>query len=398
MLNLFCHFLISIFRLTVWTFWVVGLGFTTSSVSATDCNSSPVFAFSHALYLEQYEKARAWLPVIERTRSPETAQFMQQVLIFKRAYDERNATAQQAALDEIDFLIASMSRQPLPKNDSSNQLTSANIMIHAARMQLAVGHVLRATALAKEGKRLLDKVLERNPHNTDALLANGLYYYYAGSEGETLGWLLDLLSLEGDTERGRDMLEMAVERSPDHAFEAARSLVSDVAWNRQDTCRYLPLLEEQESPAILSITHRQQLIAIRLFCGREQYALDQLTRLDKLLARSGTVLSKEQEDWLFEARLHAMAAQGDVEQLNIILAGLSTQVQPRYWQVQFALAKALDSSGAHEPAVNLYQKVLASAADDVYKKLARAYVQLPYQKPRSFDFESVGGMQFACGG
>lgn len=398
MLNLFCHFLISIFRLTIWTFWAVGLGFTTSSVSATDCNSSPVFAFSRALYLEQYEKARAWLPVIERTRSPETAQFMQQVLIFKQAYDERNTIAQQAALDEIESLIGSMSRQPLPKNDSSNQLTSANIMIHAARMQLAVGHVLRATAMAKEGKRLLDEVLKQNPRNADALLANGLYYYYAGSEDEALGWLLDLLSLDGDMERGRNMIELAVERSPDHAFEAARSLVSDVAWNRQDTCRYLPLFEEQESPVTLSIAHRQQLIAIRLFCGQARNALNQLARLDELIARTGAALSKKQEGWLFEAQIHAMAALGDVEQLNIILAELSTQVQPRDWQVQFALARALDSSGAREPALNLYQKVLASAADSVYKKLARAYMQLPYQKPRLFDFESAGGMQFACGG
>jgi len=97
-------------------------------------------------------------------------------------------------LNEIDKVITSLSAN----SAGGNQLYLANIMIHTARLQLAVGNVLRAAGLAKQGKQLLDESLEQNSHNADALLADGLYHYYTGSENEALGWIMRWWSVQGD--------------------------------------------------------------------------------------------------------------------------------------------------------------------------------------------------------
>jgi len=200
------------------------------------------------------------------------AQFLQQVLVFKQAYETGNHAEQQLALNEIDKVITSLSAN----SAGGNQLYLANIMIHTARLQLAVGNVLRAAGLAKQGKQLLDESLEQNSHNADALLADGLYHYYTGSENEALGWIMRWWSLQGDKARGRQMIEKSVERSADHAFEAARSLLSDVAWNRQDTCRYLPLFDALDPLETQSITALQEQLALLLFCGQAERAPEKI--------------------------------------------------------------------------------------------------------------------------
>ncbi len=250
MLNSYCPFYSSVLRRLL---WVIFLGTYSVPVLAINCNTSPVFAFSRALYLEQYDAALQLLPRIKRERNPEIAQFLQQVLVFKRAYEQDMPEQQRAALVEIESLIASLSNMSPENSEGHHSLTLANIMIHTARLQLAVGNVLRAARLAKQGKHLLDKALEQTPDAVDALLSNGLYFYYTGSENETLGWIMRWWSLEGDRARGRELMERAVEESAGQAFEAARSLVSDVAWNRQDTCRYRPLLNMPDVPLTLSI-------------------------------------------------------------------------------------------------------------------------------------------------
>ncbi len=390
MLNLYSLFFRRLNRLL----WILSLSAMALPVLASSCNTSPVFAFSRALYLEQYDTALELLAGIRRERSPEMAQFLQQVLVFKQAYETGNHAQQQLALNEIDKVITSLSGN----NRGEKQLDLANIMIHTARLQLAVGHVLRAARLAKQGKQLLDKSLKKNSHNADALLANGLYHYYAGSENEALGWIMRLWSVQGDKARGREMIENSVERSADHAFEAARSLLSDVAWNRQDTCRYLSLFSALAPLETRSIMVLQEQVALLLFCGQAERSLEEIIAHEELSERTASGISSSHIDWIFEARLHALAALGDVEQLNEVLLSIRpAENLIRYRQAQFALAKGLDTRGAHENAESLYDDVASSNIGLRYRVLAQAYLQQPYQTPRPFKPKPGDRLQFACG-
>jgi len=101
---------------------------------------------------------------------------------------------------------------------------------------------------------------------------------------------------------------------------------------------------------------------------------------------------------VFEARLHALAALGDVERLNESLLLINPAKNlTRYRQTQFALAKGLDTRGAHENAEKLYHDVVASTISSRYKTLAQAYLQRPYQTPRPFKQKPGNQLQFACG-
>jgi tetratricopeptide (TPR) repeat protein len=395
MLNSYCPFYSSLLRRLL---WVVVLGAYTAPVFAINCNTSPVFAFSRALYLEQYDAALQLLPRIKRERNPEIAQFLQQVLTFKRAYEQDMPEQQRVALEEIESLIVSLSNMPAESSEEYHSLTLANIMIHTARLQLAVGNVLRAARLAKQGKRLLDEALEQTPDAADALLSNGLYFYYSGSENETLGWIMRWLSLQGDRARGRELMEGAVEESADQAFEALRSLVSDVAWNRQDTCRYRPLFNMLDAPLTQSINAAKEQIALALFCGQLDLAFKQVVLLKNWSAHANNALSSADSDWLHEGYLYALAASGDSNRLEKMLIRLdSGEDQRRYWQMQFSLAKALDTQGAHSEAESYYRSVMASSPDQLYQTLASAYLKKPYQKPSLFKQRPVNRLLFACG-
>jgi len=368
-------------------------------VFAGNCNNSPVFAFSRALYLDDYVIAQDLLPRIGRERSAEMAQFLQQVLVFKRAYEQENLTQQHTALQRIDSLIDSLSSKPVGQRRYDERLMLANIMIHSARLQLTVGDLLRAANLAKQGRQLLDEMSEQVADDTDALLSNGLYAYYTGSENEALGWMMRWWSLRGDKAQGRAMMEKAVEESVDYAFEAARSLVVDVAWNRSDSCRYRRLFDDiNEVPQPLNDAVKTQ-IGLALFCGDPQFALRHIDRLNSEAVQAGEPLSQAHSSWLFAAQVYALAAQGNDRRLQSMLLAFDPKKNvQRYWQTQFSLAKAFDTLGLHDKAAGVYQAVMASDVAQPYRDLARSYRQLPYRKPSLYQSAPGEDLQFACGG
>jgi len=375
-------------------FFLVSLVLLASPVFAATCNSNPVFSFSRSLYLDQYPAAREWLKQIEHERSPEIARFLGEVLKFKRAYENSDTAEQQVALDAVDDLI-STSRRRL-RDSTRGTLSLANMTIHAARMELAAEHVVRAARLARQGKRLLDRVAEQDPGNVDALLANGLYQYYTGADNPTLGRLMRWWSLQGDKVYGRELIERAVGRSPGHAFEAARSLMSDVAWNRQQTCRYLPLFEHLGQLQAGAINAMQEKIAAQLFCGRIQEAGVGIAGLEDLSAQAGQPVTAGQNDWIYAARVYSLAAQGDVDELRALLDSLKPVDGSRYHQTLFSLARALDVSGNRKQAIKLYRAVQNDSVDDVYRKLAGKYLSHAYKKPEPFVERAGTRLKFAC--
>ena len=186
---------------------VVGLllamaGAAGAAQETAGCKQSPVFTFSQALYYAHYGEAEKWLQRINRERGSEVASFLQQVMYFKRAYDEGDLPAQQRAIERIDQQLEALQSSLDEELSIDEMLLRANTMIHASRMHLALGHVLRAARLAREGRRLLDEVMAQDALHPEALLTDGLYHYYTGSGEDSLDWAMKLFGLSGDRFHG----------------------------------------------------------------------------------------------------------------------------------------------------------------------------------------------------
>jgi hypothetical protein len=380
-----------LYRVLLWAI-LTGLALP---VSAVNCFRSPVYVFSQALYLEQYKVARDQLEIIERERTPDLALFLSQVLKFKQAYDADDPSAQRVALDAIDHLLETRFIDSGKIKPLESRVLTANMVIHAARLNLAAERLLRAIGLAKQGRQQLD-ILALDKTASGVLLANGLYDYYTSNDEQRLARTLLGFADSGDRERGKKFIESAVEQSPDYAFEAARSLMADVNWNRFDTCRYIPLFDQPKGLDSLSMGHRQQGIAANLFCGYLYQAQREIERIEAFTASEKITLSTTQDDWLFSARLYGLAASADLAALKRILASLSQDEQHRIEQTQFALAKAWNAAGDHVSAAVLYRQTLESELDESYLILARAYLKNPYQTPRPFDRSRMVRLKFAC--
>ncbi len=348
------------------------------------CNSSPVFAFSQALYWQDYPRATRLLSRVEHERGAVMAAFLLQVLNWKQGYDLQNNQRQIEALDGIDRLInqveVSLQHTPLLEIE----LLAANIMLHSARINLVMGRVIRAARLAKRGNALITNVLRQNPNKADAWLAAGLYQYYTGDTQNGFTWVKRWFNLQGDKKRGRQLIERAMALSPAFAFEAARSLKMELDWNKQDVCRYPVLLPNTQFRSMQSLELIQLEITADLFCGRTQLA-------NKRIQEAGSQLGSAQTEtnrWFEDARLYALAQAGEVETLTAMLnATQGPDAAQAQLKIQFSLAKALDVQGEHDQSQPVYQALLDSALEDAFKNLAKKYLAEPYRAPITIEPE-----------
>lgn len=368
------------------------------SVQAARCNTSPVFAFSQALYLQQYARADELLARLPLERSPELATFLTQVMAWKRAYDTDERPAQLEALEAIDKQIDKLDKAletELPTRPKL-ELITGNIKIHAARMNLVTGHVFKAARLAKQGNQLLREVLKQNPDQVDAYLAAGLYQYYIGSDDSGFFWIKQLFSLQGDKQQGRDLIEKAMQLSPDYAFEAARSLKMELSWNKNELCHYPTLISNNLPVSKLPTEVLQLEISADLFCGRTQHANSLIGRLRAQIERLQSNDSKDQKRWLDDASLYALSQQGEVDLLAQMADKSDLQSNPsRKERVEFSLAKALDVKRERVRAKHLYQKLLESKTEAAYKSLSQHYLTQAYRGTASTDQRRK--QVFACG-
>ena len=362
------------------------------------CQNGPVFAFSQAVYGSNFARAQTLIPVIKRERSVEMADFLQQVLIYTRAYEKGLPHDREAALSEIDALIEDISTRLKTDRSLHLRLDAGNIMMNAARLHLLSRNVMDSAQLAKAAYSLLNEIHEAYPQQSDAYLSLGLYQYYAANENNAWGWLKRLFALQGDKELGRELIERAVESSGDFAFEAARSLMMDLAWNYPDVCRYVELFDALDAPQVMTIEHRQRSIAARLFCGWPELAADEIAETNSLIGRGTLLASEMQNRWLFEAELQSMAMQGQSGVLKVLLAAEAKQDSETAMMIRFSLARALDVKGERTKAKRYYTQVAASSVDERYQRLATSYQQQAYRAPRAYVLQAEEMIRFACKG
>lgn len=398
MLSLFCRLLNRHKRNLFAGALIVTLltGASLSAVADSGCHNGPIFAFSQAVYASDFAQAQTLIPAIRRERNADMADFLQQVLIYTRGYEKGIAQDQEAALLEIDALIKHLSASLETDRSLRRRLDAGNIMMNAARIHLLSLNVMRSAQLAKAAYNLLNEILDENPQQSDAYLSLGLYQYFAANENNAWGWIKRLLDLQGDKESGRELIEQAVATSYDFAFEAARSLMMDMAWNHPDICRYIALFDQLDALELRTIEHRQRNIAARLFCGQAELANLELQQANSLIHQGTLPASENQRKWLFEAGLQSMAMQGQSGVLTQLLAEESKEDFETTMMIRFSLARALDVKGERARAKRYYAQVAASAVADRYQRLAVIYQQQAYRAPDTYVLPESDQIHFAC--
>ncbi len=369
-----------------------------SATAGSRCHNGPIFTFSQAVYASDFDQAQTLIPEIRRERSTDMADFLQQVLIYTRGYEMGLAQDKEQALSEIDALIERISGRLTTDRSLHLRLDAGNIMMNAARLHLLSRNVMRSARLAKSAYSLLDEILKDNPQQADAYLSVGLYQYFAANENNAWGWVKRLLALQGDKERGRGFIERAVESSSDFAFEAARTLMMDLAWDHPAVCRYVEIFDQHHEPELQTIEHRQRRVAARLFCGQPEQGAIELEEIASLVEQRVLLASDAQLQWLFEAGLQAMAMQGQSSVLREWLNAELEQDTETSMMIRFALARALDVNGERPEAKQYYAQVAASAVDERYRSLAVSYQQQAYRAPRPYVVREDDRIEFACKG
>lgn len=400
MLSLSCRFLSKLKRPLISGVFAVAMlsAVNVSAVADKRCQNGPIFAFSQAVYGAEFTRAQNLIPVIRRERSVEMADFLQQVLIYTRAYENQRPREREAALSEIDAIIDGLAMRLKTDRSLNLRLDAGNIMMNAARLHLLSRNVMDSAQLAKTAYSLLNEILEKNPQQSKAYLSVGLYQYFAANENNAWGWVKRLLALQGDKEGGRELIERAVESSDDFAFEAARSLMMDLAWNHPDVCRYVELFDQLEAPQLKTIEHRQRSIAARLYCGQPELAANELLETKSMIDRDALLVNSAQNRWLFEARLQLMAMQGQSDALTELLAEGSNENTETAMMIRFSLARALDVKGERARAKQFYAQVAVSGVAERYRRLAVSYEQQAYRAPKLYVLGEEDRIQFICKG
>lgn len=377
------------------SFLVIVALLATSGQALAECNPSPVFIFSRALYMQQYPAAAEQITRIRSERGSEMAAFLQQVLDFSRAYQRGDKAGVRAALKALDALIDSFPGHEASGIVDDRVRKQASIRIHAARMHLLSGNLLRAVALSKAAAPVLNGS-HGEAVSPDALLALGLYQYYAGRGDDDLGWVISLFGFEGDKLAGLENIRQAAEWSPDSAFEAVRSLVWDMGWNRQQLCPVIGGFAHATADEHPDPTHYQQLIAAFLFCGDPLQALALIKRSEQEASRRSTGLNRDQREWLYDARLHTFAVLGDTLSIEEMLAQTPMEQAGRRTRIRFALARALDLQAQHDQARDLYRALLDEELAPAYQRLARAYLEHGFRAPEPYQDTMALPLLTAC--
>lgn len=290
-------------------------------------------------YLQQWEQREATLAELGFYRA------MVLLARAKASSDDRREHLRQRALEGllkwVDDSAGARVRSP-------SMLTIGLAKAFIARIYLEQERWFKAYRFGKAARDELRALIQRNPDGEDAYLVLGLYEFYTGSVPAALRWLMALIDLSGDREKGLRYLERAVAHAPIAAPEAARVLIYELPLTAPEVCAYLPLLKEvrQRYPKNPLFTLRLQRVYRE--CGYPLQALEENRRAEKHFQSNHWL--KRKLDW--EA-LHTHRDLGNVEAIKL----LRTQFRDASQVWSMAKAGALDVLGKHRQAETIYRQV-----------------------------------------
>jgi len=299
-------------------------------------------------YLQQWEQREATLAELG---------FYRAMVLLARAKassgDRREHLRQRALqglLKWVDESAGARVRHP-------SMLTIGLSKAFIARIYLEQERWFKAYRFGKAARDELRALIQRNPDSEDAYLVLGLYEFYTGSVPAALRWLMALIDLSGDREKGLRYLERAVANGPIAAPEAARVLIYELPLTAPEVCAYLPLLKEvrQRYPKNPLFTLRLQRVYRE--CGYPLQALEENRRAEKHFQSNHWL--KRKLDW--EA-LHIHRDLGNVEAIKLLRIQFRDASQ--VWSM--AKAGALDVSGKHRQAETIYRQVGVEGKRDAF--------------------------------
>ena len=307
-------------------------------------------------YLQQWEQREATLADLGFYRA------MVLLARAKASNGDRREHLRQRALDE---LLKWVDENTAASMGPSSMLTIGLAKAFIARIYLEQERWFKAYRFGKAARDELRALIQRIPESEDAYLVLGLYEFYTGSVPVGLKWLMALIDLSGDREKGLRYLERAVTHAPVAAPEAARVLIYELPLTPPEVCSYIPLLKEvrQRYPKNPLFTLRLQRVYRE--CGYPLQALEENRRAGKSFQAHWL---KRKLDW--EA-LHIHRDLGNVGAIK----SLRTQFRDVSEAWLMAKAGALDVLGKHRQAETIYRQVGVEGKRDSFsgfsEKVAR---------------------------
>lgn len=113
---------------------------------------------------------------------------------------------------------------------------SFSSVLHTLRKEM-----IRSYRTGSRGREVLNLLVAEHPELTDPYLVLGLFEYHVGILPDDMKWKAKMLGLEGDSQRGIQYLEQAIETAPATGPEAARVLLMDLELPEEEQCRYRSL-------------------------------------------------------------------------------------------------------------------------------------------------------------
>jgi hypothetical protein len=287
--------------------------------------------------------------------------FYRAMLMVAQANDlggERRERLSQQALDKLLKWVAGSVDS---KHKPASVLTMGMARAFIARIYLDQERWFKAYRYGRAARDELRALIKREPDSADAYLILGLYEFYTGSVPAGLRWLMALIDLSGDREKGLRYLEQAVVRAPVAAPEAARVLVYELPLKAPQVCRYMPLLKDLRDRYPKSHAFILRLQRVYRICGYPLRALEENQQVRKESPSNQPLRRKL--DW--EA-LHIYRDLGDLDGIE----SLSSRFGRSSLLWLTAKAEALDVLGEYRQARAIYRQIGKGKNSEQYFSVA----------------------------
>lgn len=95
------------------------------------------------------------------------------------------------------------------ENNPDKKIDLANALIYVAKKQIDRGHKVQAGTYLKKASSLMVDVIEKDPGNTEAYFAVGLFNYFSDNVPAGFKWLAAILGFKGERAKGLSYIQKA---------------------------------------------------------------------------------------------------------------------------------------------------------------------------------------------
>jgi len=351
-----------------------------------DCDLPVERQLIDAVFNLDFDSARIILLDLDNDSLIPSALFYEALVNWIESANRRDTDLREIALADLLSSVSELnSRYSLRRNPES-LLAWGLAAAQTSRILLFHQRIFSGYKMANQSIQNLQEYV-RNELATDngrsaAQMAIGLYFIYASTIPDEMEWIGKLVNLDGNLDMGRELIEQALQQSPQLSPEAGRLLLLEVPWSMPGACNYLNFSRElvQRYPGTPDFSIALQGLLLR--CGSADRALEENLRYLSNNNRSAIAgLSEENYSELFEmGQLRGFADTGNSESLQRY--SLENENLEPFRQI--SLANALDISGSRDEAVKIYESLSKNTSARLsMRKVAKMRLNIPYSVSRT---------------